>query len=154
MIAGLENGATTSDTYNVKGFIVGGDPTFDRKTEDQTLYGNTTFTIANEKGGANTLTVYRCKYFANKNFTEDDINALKDGDEVVIQGNLQKYEKYGAITPELKNSFVISINGVSASISNVKNEAAKGVIYNMAGQRVMNAQKGLYIMNGKKYLVK
>lgn len=154
LIAGLENGATTSDTYNVKGFIVGGDPTFDRKTEDQTLYGNTTFTIANEKGGANTLTVYRCKYFANKNFTEDDINALKDGDEVVIQGNLQKYEKYGAITPELKNSFVISINGVSASISNVKNEAAKGVIYNMAGQRVMNAQKGLYIMNGKKYLVK
>ena len=33
-------------------------------------------------------------------------------------------------------------------------ETENGAIYNLAGQRVMNAQKGLFIMNGKKYIVK
>ncbi len=38
---------------------------------------------------------------------------------------------------------------------NVMNAAAQdAVIYNLAGQRVMNAQKGLYIMNGKKVVKK
>ena len=32
--------------------------------------------------------------------------------------------------------------------------ATDGAIYNMAGQRVMNAQKGIFIQNGKKFVVK
>lgn len=153
LINALDDNATTA-AYQVKGFVVGGDPTFDRKTEDNSLYGNTTFTIAAEKNGSNTLTVYRCKFFNNKNFGEDDITALKDGDEVVIQGSLQKYVKDNVTTPELKDSYIVSINGATSGINNMKNEGAKKVIYNLAGQRVKSVQKGLYIINGKKCFVK
>ena len=153
LINALDDNATTA-AYQVKGFVVGGDPTFDRKTEDNSLYGNTTFTIAAEKNGSNTLTVYRCKFFNNKNFGEDDITALKDGDEVVIQGSLQKYVKNNVTTPELKDSYIVSINGATSGINNIKNEGAKKVIYNLAGQRVKSVQKGLYIINGKKCFVK
>ena len=40
------------------------------------------------------------------------------------------------------------INAVAAESTN------NGAIYNMAGQRVMNAQRGLYIINGKKVVLK
>jgi hypothetical protein len=43
----------------------------------------------------------------------------------------------------------------TTGISNVAVEAANnGAIYNLAGQRVMNAQKGLFIINGKKVVMK
>ena len=49
----------------------------------------------------------------------------------------------------------IGFNGGTTSISelNVKNDA-EGVYYNLAGQRVAQPTKGLYIVNGKKYIVK
>lgn len=42
----------------------------------------------------------------------------------------------------------------ATAISNVKAETADDAIYNVAGQRVTKTQKGLYIVNGKKMLVK
>ena len=42
----------------------------------------------------------------------------------------------------------------TVGISSIAAEAQKGNIYNLNGQRVMNAQKGLYIMNGKKVVLK
>lgn len=44
----------------------------------------------------------------------------------------------------------------STSIHNVKNNIikSKGLYYNLKGQTVVRPTKGLYIMNGKKYLVK
>ncbi|MBQ7509706.1 MAG: starch-binding protein, partial [Prevotella sp.] len=49
----------------------------------------------------------------------------------------------------------ISIEGVTVGISTVNAATAQETtIYNMAGQRVMSAQKGLYIVNGKKVVVK
>ena len=49
----------------------------------------------------------------------------------------------------------ISIEGVTVGISTVNaTTAQETTIYNMAGQRVMSAQKGLYIVNGKKVVVK
>ena len=41
-------------------------------------------------------------------------------------------------------------SGINSALVNNEN----GEVYNLQGQRVMNAQKGLYIMNGKKVLVK
>jgi len=41
--------------------------------------------------------------------------------------------------------------GIASVLQSEKNAA---VIYNLAGQRVQNAQKGLYIVNGKKVMVK
>ena len=46
--------------------------------------------------------------------------------------------------------FITEVTG----ISEVNAEAATGEIYNLAGQRVSKAVKGLYIQNGKKILVK
>ena len=46
--------------------------------------------------------------------------------------------------------FITEVTG----ISEVNAEAASGEIYNLAGQRVSKAVKGLYIQNGKKILVK
>ena len=49
----------------------------------------------------------------------------------------------------------ISRPGETVGISQVNSEAAQNAgIFNLNGQRVMNAQKGLYIINGKKVLVK
>ena len=42
-----------------------------------------------------------------------------------------------------------AINGINAA-----EKAENGAIFNIAGQRVNKAQKGLYIMNGKKVIVK
>ena len=105
----LENGKTTTEEYKVKGFIVG-TPDFQRR-DDNTLYGNVNLTIADEKGGTTTLTIYRGKYFNDANFTEETITTLKEGDEVVFQGKLQKYVKGEEITPELTSCYLISVNG-------------------------------------------
>ena len=45
-------------------------------------------------------------------------------------------------------------NGGEDGISTIGNAGGKNVIYNIAGQRVQKAQKGLYIVNGKKVIVK
>ena len=47
------------------------------------------------------------------------------------------------------------IDGLETSISEIMGEKAEnGAIYNLAGQRVQKAQKGIYVINGKKVLVK
>ena len=47
------------------------------------------------------------------------------------------------------------IDGLETAIDAINADATEsGVIYNIAGQRVNKAQKGLYIVNGKKVLVK
>ena len=40
------------------------------------------------------------------------------------------------------------------AISEVKAQMNTGAIYNLQGVRVEKAQKGIYIMNGKKVIVK
>ncbi len=107
IINALEDGKTTTEQYQVKGFIVG-TPDFQRKA-DQSLYGNVNFTIADEKGGTTTLTVFRAKDLDNVNFTEETINRIKEGDEVVVQGKLQKYVKNEVVTPELTSGYLISV---------------------------------------------
>ena len=73
-------------------------------------YGNVSFYITDDGVAANDakemFLVYRCKYFGNVNFSSAD--QLKVGDDVVVTGNLLNY--YGN-TPELKNSYVVKING-------------------------------------------
>ncbi len=153
IINALEDGKTTSEEYTVKGFIVG-TPDFQRKA-DNSLYGNCNFDIADSKGGSTTLTVFRAKSFENKNFTEEDVAApiLKEGDEVVLTGNLQKYVKNETVTPELKNCYLISVNGQTASVNAIEAEKnANAPAFNLAGQRVNNSFKGIVIKNGKKYI--
>ena len=107
IINALENGKTTAEVYQVKGFLVG-TPDFQRKA-DGTLYGNVNLDIADEKGGSVKLTVYQGKSYDNEAFTEETISLIEEGDEVVFQGKLQKYVKDGIVTPRFTNCFLISV---------------------------------------------
>ena len=48
----------------------------------------------------------------------------------------------------------IAIAGEATGIKTVENQKKSGIIYNLAGQQVKNAKKGLYIIDGKKIAVK
>ena len=48
----------------------------------------------------------------------------------------------------------ITISDGTTAINAVENEQGESVIYNLRGQRVENPTKGLYIINGKKVLIK
>lgn len=154
IIGDLEDGATTTEKYKVKGFIVG-TPDFQRKT-DNTLYGNCNFEIADAKGGSPTLTVFRAKSFENKNFTEEEVaaNILKEGDEVVLEGQLQKFKSGDNITPEIKNCYLISVNGQTSHVAILKADILNAPAYNVGGQRVNEGYKGLVIKGGKKLIQK
>ncbi len=153
-IAALADGATTSEKYQVKGYIVG-TPDFQRR-DDGSLYGNVNCDIADEKGGTNLLTVFRGKNFGNQNFTEETISTLKEGDEVVFEGQLQKFVKDGVTTPEIKNCYLISINGKdAASVKAVRTALdVNAPVYNVGGQKVSDNYRGLVIQNGRKYINK
>jgi hypothetical protein len=81
-------------------------------------------------------------------------NPSKLGTQVWLKGDIYKYMG----VPGLKNvkaysldgSLIVdAINGISLDASTAK------TIYNVAGQRVQNLNKaGLYIVNGKKVVVK
>ena len=47
-----------------------------------------------------------------------------------------------------------SFDGTQTGINGVEATTAKGAIYNLNGQRVEKAQRGIYIQNGKKFVVK
>ena len=156
IINAMDDGGKTPDEYQVKGFVVG-TPDFQRNAKNNNeLYGNVNLTIADEKGGSTTLTIYRANSFGGEKFTEDDLNLIKEGDEVVFQGVLQKYvSKSGEMTPELaQGGYLISVNGTTTGISDMKVQKADAPIYNLAGQRVEKATKGIFIQNGKKFVVK
>lgn len=148
----LQDGQSTSVSYYVPGFVVGA-PEFQRK-DDGSLYGNANFQLADEKDGEPTITVFRAKYFDNVPFTEETVSALNEGDEVVVCGKLQRYVKNDVMTPEISSCYLYSINGQSSSIAAVEMQAGQAAVFNLQGQRVVSMQRGLYIIGGKKYLVK
>ena len=46
----------------------------------------------------------------------------------------------------------IAIDGGATAIKSIETEKANGAVYNLAGQQVKNAQKGVFIVNGKKVI--
>lgn len=154
IISALSDGAKTESNYIVKGYIVG-TPEFQRNSEGA-LFGNVNCTIADEQGGATTLTVFRAKNFDNQNFDEETISSLKEGDLVEFQGLLQKYVKGDATTPELVSGHLISVNGKdAASVTAVKlDQNTNAPAYNLSGQQVSGSYRGLVIKNGRKFMVK
>ena len=98
------------------------------------------------------LTCYRLKGLDNANI--DSETYIKENDELVVVGQLQKYVKNEVVTPEVKNGYIYSIGG-SAGVTELKaNTLQNGVMYNLAGQVVNKGYKGLVIMNGKKFVNK
>ena len=110
--------------------------------------------IADQAGGSPVLTVFRAKNFDNMQFTEETISSIEEGDEVVIEGKLQKFVKNDVTTPELTNGHLISVNGKTSGIVSVSQSANADTIFDLQGRRVAQPTKGLYIIGGKKQLVK
>jgi len=150
IIDALEDGKTTAETYRVEGIVLD-TPDFQRNQDGQ-LYGNVNFDMVEEQGG-NVLTVYRAKDVDNVNFTEETINKFAANDKVVVEGQLQKYVKNDKVTPEITKGHIVSVEkAIVDSIETVKAEQNANAVYNLQGQRVQNAVKGLYIVGGKKVL--
>ena len=61
---------------------------------------------------------------------------------------------FEGITQGAKLVFNGEIIGEATGIDTIENAAQTGELYDLQGRRVMNAQKGLYIQNGKKVVMK
>lgn len=138
----LADKAKTTENYQVKGIVTA-------VTEISTGYGNATFVMSDDAAGSNAFTVFRVKGFDGASITDENI--VKVGDEVVVEGLLQNYGG----TPELATGGkIVSVNGKTAGIEIVSNAKAAQTYYNLAGQRVAAPTKGLYIVDGKKVVMK
>lgn len=114
-------------------------------------YGSLSYYISDDGTTGNELQVYGGLSFEGKKFTS--VDDIKVGDEVVVYGKLKKF----GTTYELdKNNILISLNGKTTGITNITaDEAAKNApVYNLAGQKVTKAYKGVVIKNGKKMIQK
>ena len=67
--------------------------------------------------------------------------------------NVPGFRAYLNVPSSVKAFFFDKADGIS-SVENGQSTMENKAIFNIAGQRVAKAQKGIYIMNGKKVLVK
>lgn len=113
-------------------------------------HGNATYDISDDATAANKLTVYRGYFYDKGKFTSSD--QIKVGDVVVVYGKLVNYNNK---IPQVTYSSIYSLNGVVSGVSNITvDENVDAPAYNVAGQRVNDAYKGIVVKNGKKYLNK
>ena len=77
-----------------------------------------------------------------------DISVLKDGDTATVTGIVVFTDGNAAVG-------VTAFESTSSGIENINAEITDDApIFNIAGQRVEKAVKGIYIQNGKKFIVK
>ncbi|MBR1932583.1 MAG: hypothetical protein IJ841_02740 [Prevotella sp.] len=145
IINALEDGKTTAEEYEVTGYVISID-------EISTSYGNATFTLADDKDAQTGVKVFRAKGFDNEKIADENI--IKLGNIVKVHGKLQRYVKDEVMTPEVSSCYIVSVEEGAASVEGISMATQQGQLYNLAGQRVSVAQKGLYIRDGKKFLVK
>ena len=100
------------------------------------------------------FTVYSSYYLDGKAWQDGD-EQIAVGDEVIVCG---KIINFNGNTPEFasKQNYLVSLKKMTVGIRNVKLvEIKDGAIYNLTGQRVgKTTQKGIYLIKGKKVLVK
>jgi hypothetical protein len=94
--------------------------------------------------------IVKIEFTANSNFNLSTETGTLDGktwtgkaDEIVF-----------AVSKNTQINKIVVTLDTSTAIQAVESTRNDGIIYNMAGQRVEKAQKGLYIMNGRKFMVK
>lgn len=141
----IDAGKGLSESVYVKGTVS------QASKELNATYGSLSYYISDDGKTGNELQVYGGLSFDGKKFTS--VDDIKVGDVVVVYGKLKKYKT----TYELeKNNILISLNGTTTGITNITtDEAAKNApVYNLAGQKVTKAYKGVVIKNGKKMIQK
>lgn len=90
--------------------------------------------------------------------SEGDYLLATDGSAFVLwngEGTLAATKAYLPASAISSGAKIINIAfGESTGISEVKKSEADSAIYNLSGMRVSKTQKGVYIMNGRKVIVK
>ena len=141
----IDAGKGLSESVYVKGTVSQASEKLDA------TYGSLSYYISDDGTTGNELQVYGGLSFENQKFTS--VDDIKVGDVVIVYGKLKKFGS----TYELdKNNILISLNGKTTGITNITtDEAAKNApVYNLAGQKVTKAYKGVVIKNGKKMIQK
>lgn len=141
----IDAGKGLSERVYVKGTVSQASKSLDA------TYGSLSYNISDDGTTGNELQVYGGLSFEGKKFTS--VDDIKVGDVVVVYGKLKKFNT----TYELDaNNTLISLNGTTTGITNITtDEAAKNApVYNLAGQKVTKAYKGVVIKNGKKMIQK
>ena len=104
--------------------------------DDGKLGDQTTMTMTNE--------------YAELNIENIDMAAkLAEVDRLMVQCNKEDGDPFNFTAIVLVKKETTGINTL-----NVEREMLNGEVYNLAGQRVPNPRKGLYIVNGKKVIMK
>ena len=104
--------------------------------DDGKLGDQTTMTMTNE--------------YAELNIENIDMAAkLAEVDRLMVQCNKEDGDPFNFTAIVLVKKESTGINTL-----NVEREMLNGEVYNLAGQRVHNPRKGLYIVNGKKVMMK
>ena len=141
----IDAGKGLSESVYVKGTVS------QASKELNATFGSLSYYISDDGTTGNELQVYGGLSFKGEKFTS--VDDIKVGDVVVVYGKLVKYKT----TYELdKDNILISLNGTTTGITNITtDEAAKNApVYNLAGQKVTKAYKGVVIKNGKKMIQK
>ncbi len=117
-------------------------------------WGNATYFISDDGTTSKELEIYRGYSVGGEKFTAED--EIKVGDAVIVYGKLVLY---GTTYEFTTGSSIYSINGSTSAIKRVNEDKtidlSNAVIYNVLGKRVYDmSKKGIYIVNGKKYVVK
>lgn len=113
-------------------------------------YGSLSYYISDDGTTGNELQVYGGLSFGGEKFTS--VDDIKVGDEVVVYGQLKKFNTTYEID---KNNTLISKNGATGINKVVTDvDSADAPVYNLSGQRVGKNAKGVLVKNGKKYVVK
>ncbi len=116
-----------------------------------TTYHSLSYKISDDGEATNELDVYSGKYLEGADFTSAD--QIKVGDKVIVKGKLKKFNDTYEID---MNSKIYSLNGVTTGINNITNDATleNAPAFNLAGQKVGKAYKGVVIKAGKKFVQK
>ena len=138
----IDAGKALSETVFVKGIV----SQVDSYNE---TYKSITYWISDDGTTTNQFECYSGKGIGGADFaSKDDVQV---GATVIVKGLLKKYNT----TYEFdKNNELVKYDDSTANIKDMKANEAQNTIFNLAGQRVVKATKGVFIQNGKKFIVK
>lgn len=113
----LSDNETTKEDFYIKGKVTRKANTADEIGPNSSKkYKDMNYYISDDGTQSKELYIYRGKYLDGADFT--DFEQLKENDEVVVVGKLQKYidtKNGNAVVLELKESKIVKLNGQSGS---------------------------------------
>ena len=115
IINALEDGKTTTEQYEIEGYIVAVTSAWNAS------YKNVSFTLGAAADTTDVITVFRSGAAEGT-----DGSALKAGDKVKVVGNLQKYVKDGAMTPELTSGSTTLVEAAAGGEGGQGGEGGSG----------------------------